>query len=71
MQLLEKLRAADEKKKTDELNRKLEDALTQKQEAEAQNVSLIKKLSEFEAQLKSGVFNKVLRKNVKTIFHDI
>lgn len=56
----EKLKAADEKKKTDEMNKKLEEALTQKQEAEAQNEQLKKKLLDYEAQVKSGVFKVIL-----------
>jgi len=47
------LKAADEKR-NDELNIKLEEALTQKQEADAQNEQLKRKLGELETILQSG-----------------
>ena len=49
----EKLKAADEKR-NDELKVKLEEALTQKQEADAQNEQLKRKMSELEHILQSG-----------------
>lgn len=49
----EKLKAADDKK-NDELKLKLEEALTQKQEADAQNEQLKRKMSELEHMLQSG-----------------
>jgi len=55
---LEKLKAADEKR-NDELTAKLEDALTQKQEADAQNEHLKKRLQELEEAVKNGVQLKV------------
>jgi len=53
----EKLKTADERR-NDELNYKLEEVLTQKQEAEAKNEEYLKKIAALEDALKTGNFSQ-------------